>query len=80
MHQAWNWVIGSPSQWVIFHVRSPCGQNAQRVSGSVLLAKRLVTVENADGAKFQENSIEHRLVTDTERQTDSRLLLVPEQC
>jgi len=84
MHQAWNWVIGSPGQWVIFHVRSPCGQNAQRLSGSVLLAKRPVTVENADGAKFQENSIEHRLVTDIERQadrqTDSRLHLVSEQC
>jgi len=84
MHQAWNWVIGSPGQWVIFHVRSPCCQNAQRLSGSVLLAKRPVTVENADEAKFQENSIEHRLVTDIERQvdrqTDSRLHLVPEQC
>jgi len=87
MHQAWNWVIGSPGQWVIwviFHVWSSRGQNAQRLSGSVLLAKRPVTVENADGAKFQENSIEHRLVTDIERQadrqTDSRLHLVPEQC
>jgi len=69
MHQAWKWVIGLPGQWVIwviFHVWSPRGQNAQRPLGSVLLAKRPVTVENADGAKFQENSIEHRLVTDIE--------------
>ena len=21
VHQTWNWVIGSPGQWVIFHVR-----------------------------------------------------------
>ena len=61
-----------------------CGQNAQRLLGSVLPAKRPVIVENADGTKFQENSIERRLVTDIERQadrqTDSRLHLVPEQC
>ena len=31
-HQTWNWVIGSPGEWVIFHVRVTGGHHFDPVS------------------------------------------------
>ena len=41
VHQTWNWVIGSPGQWVIFHVRVIISTRSETRVFPVFHCKRL---------------------------------------